>query len=196
MRDAPEHDPGGILFRLAWEGGAEWNGHLPHFDGPQPPPTIPHWMLLEGLRFMGCSKPAWTEIELRWKSPYDRLDVERLAFTAVVDFEVPSVSIYRGFWAAKGAAVVALQGGDAWSVVREAFTKARYRIYLTSDRWRQKRSVRLRMDGFRCVRCDSARRLEVHHLNYDRLGDEDVDRDLITLCRRCHAAVEDRQIER
>jgi 5-methylcytosine-specific restriction endonuclease McrA len=42
-------------------------------------------------------------------------------------------------------------------------------------------------DGYRCVKCGTRKRLEVHHLSYAHQGDElNHLEDLVTLCRSCH----------
>ena len=65
-----------------------------------------------------------------------------------------------------------------------------YSEYLNSQEWQRKRSERLQLDGYKCQRCGFTRSLEVHHINYDRLYHEDVSRDLITLCKKCHSEIE------
>ena len=62
--------------------------------------------------------------------------------------------------------------------------------YYSSPAWAAKRTERLKIDGFRCAKCGFTRALEVHHINYDRFGHEDVSRDLITLCKKCHSEIE------
>ena len=62
--------------------------------------------------------------------------------------------------------------------------------YYKSPLWAAKRNERLRIDGYRCAKCGFTRALEVHHINYDRLYNEDVSRDLITLCKKCHNEIE------
>lgn len=62
--------------------------------------------------------------------------------------------------------------------------------YYNTLEWQKKRNERLKLDGFKCARCGFTRALEVHHLNYERVFNEDVSRDLITLCKRCHAEIE------
>ena len=62
----------------------------------------------------------------------------------------------------------------------------RYDEYLANEHWRKVREARLIIDGYQCCECGSAKNLEVHHITYDNLGDEDIERDLITLCRSCH----------
>lgn len=63
-----------------------------------------------------------------------------------------------------------------------------YAKYINSETWRKKRQARLKMDGNKCRTCHSKERLEIHHVTYERFGDEDLD-DLITLCRQCHEAI-------
>lgn len=62
--------------------------------------------------------------------------------------------------------------------------------YYKTPAWAAKRSERLKLDGYKCAACGFTRALEVHHINYERLGHEDVSRDLITLCKKCHAEIE------
>jgi 5-methylcytosine-specific restriction endonuclease McrA len=65
---------------------------------------------------------------------------------------------------------------------RRAILRAqRYGAY-----WRIIRQAALERDGRRCACCGSKKRLEVHHLTYERAGHELLE-DLVTLCQRCHA---------
>ena len=63
--------------------------------------------------------------------------------------------------------------------------------YIKSPKWQAKRNERLKVDNYRCARCgaDEKRELQVHHISYKNLGDEDVYNDLITLCKNCHSIV-------
>jgi len=47
------------------------------------------------------------------------------------------------------------------------------------------RQLILHRDKNKCQRCNRRGGLEVHHLNYERVGRE-KDNDLVTLCDRCH----------
>ena len=60
-----------------------------------------------------------------------------------------------------------------------------YRKYINSEAWQQKRRVKFANDGRFCQKCETENELDVHHLTYERLGNENLD-DLIILCRRCH----------
>lgn len=67
----------------------------------------------------------------------------------------------------------------------------KYEDYIKSAAWKVKRQQRLEIDGNQCVVCKSSDRLSVHHLTYERLGDEDVLHDLVTACGRCHPLFDD-----
>lgn len=64
--------------------------------------------------------------------------------------------------------------------------KEEYKKYLFSEHWRKTREERLKLDGYVCSVCKSKFRLQVHHLTYANLHNEDVFKDLITLCEGCH----------
>ena len=61
-----------------------------------------------------------------------------------------------------------------------------YNRYIKSDTWKQKRAERKKLDGNKCKSCGSNIRLQVHHKNYCSFGNEDVKKDLVTLCDECH----------
>jgi len=67
-----------------------------------------------------------------------------------------------------------------------------YRRYLRSPEWRTKRYAAIVRAGYRCAVCHRVywdeRKLQVHHVTYDRLGREQPE-DLMVLCRRCHRRV-------
>ena len=60
-----------------------------------------------------------------------------------------------------------------------------YNQYLASPEWNSKK-IRVRARDYgRCQLCRSDSFLDVHHLTYNRVGDEALF-DLVTLCRHCH----------
>jgi 5-methylcytosine-specific restriction endonuclease McrA len=61
----------------------------------------------------------------------------------------------------------------------------KYVQHLSSDAWKDIRAAALERAGWRCQRCHSRGPLEVHHLTYERLGNE-ADSDLQALCGACH----------
>lgn len=63
-----------------------------------------------------------------------------------------------------------------------------YDEYIHSEAWSKKRQERLRIDGFKCQRCGATEKLEVHHVTYNTLGNENMN-DLITLCELCHTKI-------
>lgn len=64
-----------------------------------------------------------------------------------------------------------------------------YKEYIDKHpHWQTVRKTRFDFDGGRCVICHAdlrGRAYQTHHLNYQRLGHENI-RDVITLCDRCH----------
>jgi hypothetical protein len=61
----------------------------------------------------------------------------------------------------------------------------RYYAYINSPRWRGLKERLLRERGVNCERCGKFKPLDLHHLTYVRLGNED-DEDLKLYCRDCH----------
>ena len=67
-----------------------------------------------------------------------------------------------------------------------------YDEYMASKEWQAKKKARKQLDNYTCQICGATSELEVHHKTpaaYQRLGREDVEHDLITLCHTCHVAV-------
>ena len=62
----------------------------------------------------------------------------------------------------------------------------KYKEYLKSDHWQQKRIDALDHYGNSCVLCGSQDNINVHHRNYNNLGHENIKTDLIVLCKLCH----------
>ena len=77
--------------------------------------------------------------------------------------------------------------------VEKIARRCKYEGYLQSKKWANLRHRKLAYENYTCKRCgysafnnyDIERTLDVHHLTYERLGDENFD-DLIVLCRNCH----------
>jgi 5-methylcytosine-specific restriction endonuclease McrA len=61
---------------------------------------------------------------------------------------------------------------------------SKYREYLQSDEWIEKRDRILKRDKYQCQKCHAPAR-DVHHLTYARVRRE-RDEDLISVCRNCH----------
>jgi hypothetical protein len=62
--------------------------------------------------------------------------------------------------------------------------KKEYKKYLKLDHWKGL-SRRIRQERGNCQECGKKYNLNVHHLNYDRIGNE-LESDLIVLCKWCH----------
>lgn len=64
-----------------------------------------------------------------------------------------------------------------------------YEEYLKTPEWRNKKANRLAFDNWQCGICHESLSdgYETHHINYSRLGDENVEKDIISICRECHS---------
>lgn len=61
-----------------------------------------------------------------------------------------------------------------------------YKKYIGSAKWRNIRKALFKMRGKKCESCGyGSATLEVHHLTYDRFGNENL-ADLKILCKPCH----------
>lgn len=67
-----------------------------------------------------------------------------------------------------------------------------YRDYIASPAWQQKRRSILAAANYRCQEC-GAQATDVHHVTYERLGNEQPS-DLRALCRPCHDIADARRI--
>lgn len=67
-------------------------------------------------------------------------------------------------------------------------TKEMYHNYVTKDsnRWKKKKEEAFRVRGRHCQICESTEDLQVHHNNYRLLLVENVEEDLVVLCKGCH----------
>ena len=64
--------------------------------------------------------------------------------------------------------------------------------YLHSPEWQAKRKQRLAIDNYICQGCGKDNiPLEIHHINYDTLYNEDINF-LVSVCRDCHQAIHDK----
>lgn len=63
--------------------------------------------------------------------------------------------------------------------------KIDYRKYLRSPEWKSKREELFKLRGKKCEMCGSTEKIHVHHLTYERIGDETM-QDLQVLCEKHH----------
>ncbi len=61
-----------------------------------------------------------------------------------------------------------------------------YLTYMKSAAWQYKRIEAFDVHGKQCVRCGGFKKLQCHHLTYERLGNENAKTDLEILCQSCH----------
>lgn len=66
-----------------------------------------------------------------------------------------------------------------------ALKGAKYRKYLESEDWKEKREEAKERAEYRCQLCNSGPPLHVHHRTYERAGNEKPG-DLTVLCAGCH----------
>lgn len=72
-----------------------------------------------------------------------------------------------------------------------------YQDYLQSDEWKRRAKMLKQKVGWRCADCNrmmSEHKLHVHHLTYERLGNE-APGDLRVLCFQCHQKTHSRKVE-
>lgn len=69
--------------------------------------------------------------------------------------------------------------------------KVEYKEYLKSKHWQNTRLKALEVAGYKCQLCSSKDSLNVHHNTYENKGNEDL-KDLVVLCRKCHAKFHDK----
>ena len=69
--------------------------------------------------------------------------------------------------------------------------KSEYIEYLKSDDWKERRKVLMEQADWTCSKCD-AKANQLHHLNYDNLGEEELDFDVIALCKNCHNEIHEK----
>lgn len=76
--------------------------------------------------------------------------------------------------------------------------RKQYTDYIKSKAWKRKRNKVIFRDGGQCKAikngkpCGSRKNLEVHHLSYERFGNE-LFSDLVTLCEDCHKTIHAQQ---
>lgn len=65
-------------------------------------------------------------------------------------------------------------------------TDEEYREYLESPEWKKKAKMRLQIDGYTCVGCGCrgsvTAPLQVHHLSYENVPNEDIWWQTVTVC--------------
>lgn len=60
-----------------------------------------------------------------------------------------------------------------------------YQDYLNSDLWQEKKKWILECFNNECQKCKTKKGLNVHHKNYDSVGNENI-HDVTVLCFKCH----------
>lgn len=65
---------------------------------------------------------------------------------------------------------------------------------MKSEQWQRKKAERLKIDNCTCVMCGRPEStckngLQMHHITYERLGNENILTDLVSLCPACHVKI-------
>lgn len=66
-----------------------------------------------------------------------------------------------------------------------------YNKYLHSASWRKFRQTIIDLRGRECQLCQSKHNIQVHHMTYKRVGNEDI-RDVLVVCEDCHVFIHSR----
>ena len=61
-----------------------------------------------------------------------------------------------------------------------------YQDYLKSNEWRTKSNGCKKLADYKCDICGSEENLHAHHLTYENVGNENIEKDLQCLCSICH----------
>jgi len=65
---------------------------------------------------------------------------------------------------------------------------SKYHRYINSPEWRARRKTYFQKHPPICARCKTGEHIHLHHMTYDRLGEE-LDVDMVPLCEPCHDQV-------
>jgi hypothetical protein len=63
-----------------------------------------------------------------------------------------------------------------------------YDEYIKSKHWRQKKEEYKKHFKYQCTMCEEKKELHLHHITYERIGNERLD-DLVYLCKTCHGKI-------
>ena len=70
-----------------------------------------------------------------------------------------------------------------------------YEKYIKSAKWKRISKDLKKQAGYRCAHCGfSSATLEVHHLTYERFGNERMS-DLVVLCKPCHDKADEKRVK-
>lgn len=67
-----------------------------------------------------------------------------------------------------------------------------YKQYMKSDKWETKKQERIAIDKGCCMcgrTLEQIKSIQVHHVTYKNLGNENVLTDICTLCGSCHKKI-------
>lgn len=64
--------------------------------------------------------------------------------------------------------------------------KILYALYLRTPYWQERRRRILKRANYKCEWCRKSKPLDVHHTTYVRMPFQELDSDLVAVCRTCH----------
>lgn len=74
---------------------------------------------------------------------------------------------------------------------KKKWKKIDYNKYIKSKKWYKKRNWYFKNNDNICKSCGSNENIHLHHINYDRLGNEKM-KDLMPLCIECHTKLHEK----
>lgn len=66
--------------------------------------------------------------------------------------------------------------------------KVEYINYLKSEDWKERRKILMQQANYKCMKCGE-KATQLHHLNYNNIGNEILEDDVIALCSDCHKEI-------
>jgi hypothetical protein len=130
------------------------------------------------------------------KSKMIELGLDTNLLKEITPFEWEYKSPLRDLLLKKGEEVVSEMRAEIEKarLSESANRKAFYESYINSDAWQIVRQKVLKRANWICEGCGTAKATQVHHLTYDRLGNEMLF-DLVAVCAACHREIHKDKLE-
>lgn len=81
-----------------------------------------------------------------------------------------------------------MTGAGGRNAARKPFMNQEYTDYLKSEKWKRRRAAYFMRHAKICRVCRSNVRIQLHHMDYARLGKES-DSDMVALCEKHHKRI-------
>jgi len=69
--------------------------------------------------------------------------------------------------------------------------KSEYIEYLKSEDWKERRQELMEQAGWVCSECGE-KATQLHHVNYNNIGMEELEDDVIAICNDCHNKIHEK----